>query len=82
MRFLAAKNANKGCSACGGTGVHIFNEEKEGARTILVAPKFPDFEVVGATTVELVMLCCDNCAATRMHQRQPIVDWLSQNRTT
>ena len=80
MRFLAAKNANKGCASCGGMGVHIFNEEIEDARMLLVAPKFPGTEIDGAKTIEIVMLCCDNCAAVRPHQRQPIIDWMAKNR--
>lgn len=80
MRFLAAKNANKGCASCGGMGVHIYSEEKEDSRMLLMATKFPGNEIDGARTIEIVMLCCDNCAAVRPHQRQPIIDWLAKNR--
>lgn len=78
-RFLEAKGATKPCEACGGVNFGIWDEIGQNSRSVIAAPKFPGWEIIGADAFEAVICGCENCGATRIHNRTIIVGWLQDN---
>lgn len=78
-RFLQAQNATRPCEACGGTQFSAWDETSQNSRTMIMAPKFPGFDIMGADALEIALTSCKNCGAVRLFNRKTIAEWLAAN---
>jgi ferredoxin-like protein FixX len=84
IRYMLAKQPNGKCVSCGNTSFDIVNEQNtdqnglEGRAALTIFP-FPDYDIMKAKSMDVVVLGCTNCATLRFLTRKMVAEWVDGN---